>query len=224
MSKIILYAVLLSLISPVLRVEAQVEDETTVKFKTILFEPRDKAAAVLFAGRIGERTEVSLNATRISDYQKAFVRDGNKVDFFESANAEKPLVTVSFLSGKDPLLFVFVPYGAEMRALAIELPQAGFGPGSTMMINVTTGIVAVKQGNRKVVTVASGKSEILSLPASFKEQMVPVQVYKRDSTEEEWEVVQSTRWPVDRRFRSYVFVYRKPEGQHLSMHGVSERL
>lgn len=224
MKKPSLYSLLLYLTFIIPQVEAQQKNEVTVKFKTILFEPRDKAAPVLFTGSIGKRTKVSLGATRISDFQKASVRDGNKVDFYEAENAEKPIATVTIHSKDKPLLFVFAPFRREMRAWAIEVPETKFGKGSTMMINATMGSIAIKQADEKAVAVASGKSKILSVPAGFKNQMLPILIYERKKTEKEWVIAQSTRWPVDRRFRSYVFVYRKTGSKHLLMHGVPERL
>jgi hypothetical protein len=53
--------------------------------------------------------------------------------------------------------------------------------------------------------------------------MIPVQIYQKHGDDEAWRIVQSTRWAVDFRFRSYVFFYQ-PENGRLMLHGITERI
>lgn len=224
MNKLLLPGLLLILLSLAPVAEAQDKKEVSIKFKTIFFQTRDKAVPVIYTGALGKREEVSLSSSRISESQKGVVRDGNKVDFFETIDAEEPIATVTLPRAGRELLFIFTPFERKIKAWAVKVPLDKFGKGSRMMVNATSGSVAVKLGSMKAVKIPSGKNAILSVSKSFKDKMIPVKIYERKAADEDWVIAQSTRWPVDRRFRSYVFVYRKPGARSLQVHGVSERL
>lgn len=92
-----------------------------------------------------------------------------------------------------------------------------------MLANLAPVELAVRIGNAKAVSVMPSKHQFLKIPAEYKDDMIPLQIYQRTVPSEPWQIVQSTRWAVDFRFRSYVFFYQPSNGR-IMLHGITERV
>ncbi|BCU78045.1 hypothetical protein [Luteolibacter sp. LG18] len=122
------------------------------------------------------------------------------------------------------VLSIFVPESAGYGVRAINLVASDFKPGATMLFNTAPTEVAVKLDGVNPVAVRQGSSQLLTVPPGFKENMISVQIYDRKSASDPWRIAQSTRWPVDNRFRSYLFFYNLQGSNQLCLHGITERI
>ena len=199
-----------------------------VSFRAVYFDPRETVTPQLFVAHGKARRPLELDKSRLSDRQQASVRNGGLVDFFNAGEPQKdevPAATLTLPGGAlENLLLVLVPAAKGYRAWAIPLPPAEFQPGSTLLINVAPVLVTVKQGAAVALAVKPGSARVLALAANFKESMLPIQIFVKRDDAAAWKIAQSTRWAVDRRFRSYVFFYQTPKSEQLMLHGITERM
>lgn len=197
----------------------------TVSFSALCFSPSAAKEPAFYLLNGGAREKVTIPITSLGGPFKASVREGGLLDFFASAADKQPALSVKLPAGNhERLLVLFFPSGSETyQARAVTLPGDGFGGGSTFAINVAPVDVAIRHGANPMQTLKPGAHELLTLPSGHKDPMLPVQIFTRDSSGT-WEVAQSTRWAVDRRFRSYLFLYQSPDTGNLGIHAVPERL
>lgn len=221
-------SVLLSLVTLAAPPSTRADEPPAVSFRALCFDPRETETPMWFVARGGSRKTLELDKSRLSENQKADVREGGFVDFFASKEPKKgelPAATLALPAGsREDLLVVITPARTGYQARAIQLSPADFKPGATLLINAAPVDVAAKLGTTGPVTVPSGSSRILPLPEGCKESMLPVQIFDRVDKAAPWRIAQSTRWAVDLRFRSYLFFHHSQEGDRLMLHGVTERV
>jgi hypothetical protein len=203
-------------------------DQTTVRFRAVWFDPRETPTPEFFvAGGKGKRKPLDLDKSRLSEIQKAPVRTGGMVDFFLTQipeNDEKPAVTLTLPADFSGLhLLVFAPAGAGYQAWAISLPPDDFPAGGTLLANLAPVELGVRIGDAKTVNIKPSKHGFIGIPKGYKNDMIPIRIYQKNGGEDAWRIVQSTRWAVDFRFRSYVFFYQPANGR-LMLHGITERI
>lgn len=203
-------------------------DQPSVKFHAVFFDPGETPTPELFvAGDKGKRKPLDLDKSRLSEIQEAPVRTGGMVDFFLTqipAKDEKPAVSLTLPADFSGLqLLVLAPSGTAYQAWAISLPPDDFPAGGTLLANLSPVELGVRIGDAKTVKVKPSKHGFIGIPKGYKNDMIPVQIYQKHGDDEAWQIVQSTRWAVDFRFRSYVFFYQ-PENGRLMLHGITERI
>jgi hypothetical protein len=202
---------------------AQAQDPQKIRFRAICFDPRDTAAPKFHIPDGGGRSEVTIPKTSLSETISATLRAGGFIDFFESADADRPAVSVKLpVTGHQRLLVLLAPSGTGFDGRAMQLPATGFGGGDTLVLNMSRIPISIRYGDGAPGSVPAGSHTTFSLPANFPEPMIPVQVFEQDQVGE-WQIAQSTRWAVDDRFRSFLFVYQSPRNQRLTLHGITER-
>lgn len=155
----------------------------TVSFRAICFDPQETALPLFFVAHGGARKPLEIDKSRLSERQKASVRDGHLVDFHTSQQpqeGETPAVTLTLPANSlEHLLFVFAPAKTGYRAWAIHLPPADFKAGASLLINAAPVEVAVKQGTAKPLAVKPGAHQVLSIPAACKDPMLPIQIFEK---------------------------------------------
>ena len=196
--------------------------DSTLSFRAVCFDP-SQASPPEFQVPDGEAREtVRIPKNDIGGPFKASLRDDSFVDFFATATVEKPAFSVKIPSeGRDRLLLLIVPAGEGHQGSAVALPANGFDGGTTLAFNLCRNEMAVRQGNGQPDRLAPGAHRVLPLPPAHKDDMIPVQILSQ--VDSKWQPVQSTRWAVDRRFRSYLFLFTSPKGK-VSLHAIPERL
>ncbi len=197
--------------------------ESTVNFRAVCFDP-SAAPPPEFQLSSGEaKTAVRIPKNDIGGPFKATLREDSMVDFFGAAGDEKPAFSVKIpTEGRDHLLLLIVPAEKGYQGRAVVLPGSGFSGGSTYTFNLCPGEIAVRYGEAQPERLAAGGQRLLSLPATQKDDMLPVQILTHGK-DDKWQPVQSTRWAVDRRFRSYLFLFTTPKGQ-VTLKAIPERL
>lgn len=196
----------------------------SVTFSALCFSPSSATEPAFYVGINGARKKINVPVTSLGGPFQANVRDGRMLDFFTNESDERPAVSVQLPSGSsDRLLVVFVPQGGSYQARALTLPASGFGGGTTFAINLSPTEVAIRHGNTPQQSIKPSGQQLLTLPSGYREPMLPVQIFMRNSTGT-WEIAQSTRWPIDNRFRTYLFFYRSKETEPIGVHAVPERL
>lgn len=203
-------------------------EQTSVRFHAVWFDPRETPTPEFFvAGGKGKRKPLVLDKSRLSEIQEVPVSAGGMVDFYLTqipAKDEKPAVSLTLPADFSGLqLLVFAPSGTGHQAWAISLPPDDFPAGGTLLANLSPGELGIKIGDAKTVKVKPSKHGFLGIPKGYKNDMIPVQIYQKQGDDDAWRIVQSTRWAVDFRFRSYVFFYQ-PENGRLMLHGITERI
>lgn len=197
--------------------------DNVVTFRVTRFDPHDRKAP-LYQLANGERLEVPLH--NVSPPIKTTLRNGKFLDLFQSGlkfNQGKPKPSLSITipsSLRSDLLLIFVPSKDTYTVLKVKTPKATFNGGSRMLINATNQPLAVKYGKNKPVLIKSAKNMLLK--PRGKKPMIPVLISEKKN--DRWKLVRSEKWPIDPRFRSYVFVYHKPGTNRIAVHAVPERL
>jgi hypothetical protein len=197
--------------------------DSVLSFRAVCFDP-SQASPPEFQVPNGEAREaVRIPKNDIGGPFKASLREDSFVDFFASASGEKPAFSVKVpTQDRDRLLLLIVPAGeSKYQGSAVALPASGFEGGSSLAFNLCRNEIAVRQGNGEPERLTPGAHRMLSLPASHKDDMIPVQILSQ--VDAKWQPVQSTRWAVDRRFRSYLFLFTSPRGK-VTLHAIPERL
>lgn len=195
-----------------------------VSFSALCFSPGAAPEPTFYIGNPGTRKKIEIPVTSLGGIFQANIHDGGMIDFFSNDTDERPSVSVRIPSGsRQNLLVVFYPQGSSYQARAFTLPTQGFEGGTTFAINLSLTEVAVRHGNTQQQPIKPGGQQLLTLPAGYRDPMLPVQIFSRNPAGA-WEVAQSTRWPVDQRFRSYLFLYRTKESGPIGVHAVPERL
>lgn len=196
--------------------------EPVVSFRAVCFDPSQALPPEFHVSGGDTREAIRIPKNDIGGPFKAVLRDGNMIDFFDSASAEKPAFAVKVPSeGKERLLLIIVPNGKGHQGSAVSLPATGFDGGSTFAFNLCRTEIAVRQGEGKPEQLASGAHRLLPLPTGLKDDMIPVQILSQ--VDSKWQAVQSTRWAADRRFRSYLFLYTTPKGK-VTLQAIPERM
>lgn len=205
-------------------------EPVSVDFRAVYFDPGETTPPVFYmGGKKAGREHLDLDKSRLSDTQNATVREGRMVDFFltkEPQKDEKPAVSITLPQNfQGAMLVVLASSATSYQAWAIPLPPNDFPAGGNLLINISPSELAFKAGNDKPIRVLPSKHQFLKAPAGLKDDMMPIQIFQKTAQAKDaaWQIVQSTRWAVDRRFRSYVFFYQPDKGR-LMMHGISERL
>lgn len=196
--------------------------DSVISFRSVCFDP-SQAAAPEFQLASGEvREAVRIPKNDIGGPFKATLRDDSMIDFFATAGGEKPAFSVKIpAEGRERLLVIIVPNGQGHQGSAVSLPASGFDGGATFAFNLCRSELAVRQGEGQPERLAPGAHRLLPLPTGLKDDMVPVQILSQ--VDAKWTPVQSTRWAVDRRFRSYLFLFQSAKGK-VTLQAIPERV
>ena len=196
--------------------------DSTVSFRAVCFDPSEAAPPEFQVPSGQAREAIKIPKKDIGGPFKATLRDDSFVDFFATATEEKPAFSVKIPSeGRDRLLLLIVPAGQGHQGSAVALPASGFDGGSLLAFNLCRTEMAVRQGTAQPDRLAPGAHRVLPLPAGLKDDMIPVQILSQ--VDSKWQPVQSTRWAVDRRFRTYLFLFTSPKGK-VTLQAIPERL
>jgi hypothetical protein len=199
--------------------------EESLTFSALCFSPTAGTVPSFYLETGKTRRKVEIPVTSLGGPFKATLREGGFVDFFASEDVKAPpAVSVKIpAEGREHLLIVIVPAGKDsFQGRALSLPPHGFEGGSTFAMNLAPTEVGIRHGTKDPLVIKPGDHHLLTLPTGYREPMLPVQIFVRNA-QGAWEIAQNTRWAVDRRFRSYLFLYQSPENKQLSIHAVPER-
>jgi hypothetical protein len=196
--------------------------DSAISFRAVCFDPSPATPPEFQIANGEAREAIRIPKNDIGGPFKASLRDDSFVDFFATATGEKPAFSVKIPSeGRDRLLLLIVPAGQGHQGSAVALPSSGFDGGTSLVFNLSRSELAVRQGMAQPDRFAPGTHRVLQLPAGHKDDMIPVQILSQ--VDSKWQPVQSTRWAVDRRFRSYLFLYTSPKGK-VTLHAIPERV
>jgi hypothetical protein len=197
--------------------------ESTVSFRAVCFDPSPAPPPEFHLASGESKAAARIPKNDIGGPFKATLRDESFVDFFVTAGDEKPAFSVKIpAEGRERLLLLIAPAGKGYQGSAVALPASGFADGATLAFNLCPAELAVRQGEAQPERLPAGGQRLLQLPANHKEDMLPVQILSK-TADSRWQPVQSTRWAVDRRFRSYLFLFTTAKGK-ISLHAIPERL
>ncbi|MCW1923165.1 hypothetical protein OKA05_11425 [Luteolibacter arcticus] len=199
-------------------------ETAVVSFRSVCFDPKGGAPPVLFVGTGKGRESIRTSKNDIGGPHKGALRDDTFVDFFTTESDEKPVLSVKVpAEGRERLLFMIVPAGKGYQGSAVSLPATGFDGGATLVFNLCQIEAAVRLGEGSPQSFVPGSHRLLTGAAGKKDDMIAVQILTRKAGGV-WEVVQSTRWAMDQRFRSYVFLYTSQKAGRVALLGIPERL
>ncbi|MCP5536109.1 MAG: hypothetical protein H7A51_07705 [Akkermansiaceae bacterium] len=195
------------------------KQESSVSFRVTRFDPADRAAPEY---QIADGTHIAVPMHNITKPLKATLRDGKFLDFFSPASDKKtPSISVSIPPDmRKNLLLIFVPSKDDYRVLKVHAPVDKLSGGSRLIVNATRGDLAIKYGNSNPVILKSSRNA--TFRGNGDKAMVPVLISQKTDTS--WKLVRSERWPSDKRFRSFVFIYEKPDSHRIAVHAVPDRL
>lgn len=196
-----------------------------ITFSTLCFTTGAAKEPEYFIGNAKDRKKITAPITMLGGPFKAPMREGGLLDLFSSETDERPAITIKLpaASSNERLAVLFFPKDDGCQARAIVLPSAGFNGGSIFAINVAPSDLAIRYGNVTPKLIKPGASTLIAPPSNYKEPMIPVEIHKSDSAGG-WQIEQRVRWPLDDRFKSYLFLYQSPENGRIKACSVPERI
>jgi hypothetical protein len=202
---------------------AAAQESGQVEFRVTRFDPGDQVSPVFKVGPAasgGEEVEVPL--TYIGGPHKATLRDRRFLDFWRG-DAEKPEISVSIAENeRADLLLLFIQMENRFEVIKVNTPLSRMRGGDRYLVNATTQRLAVKMGAAEPVVIEPGKAALLRVPVG--EEVISVSVRIGVEKEGDWDLASTEIWPIDPRFRRYLFAYISTRNRQLTFHGVSERL
>jgi len=201
--------------------QARGERAASVKFRVTRFDPGQAPPPAFRAGTERRMVEFEVPLTHIAGPFEAGLRDGVFLDLW-SDGAERPEHSIRIQPAElQHLLLVFLPQEDGFRIMKVQTPPDKIRGGDRMIINVTPNELAIKLGDMQPLMIPSAKSAILKPPGGNEIISLPVLISMKN--EDQWTLASTEHWPIDPRFRRYLFAYMCPRNRHLMFHGVSER-
>jgi len=112
--------------------------------------------------------------------------------------------------------------GRRFQVLHIDSDQAKFPGGGRHFLNLTNSDVSATIGKQKVIV--SGRSSNTFLPDSqtVSAGRVPVQIHAKQGAD--WRLLSSTRWSMDTRVNTLIFIFEDPVRKRISLRGITNRI
>jgi hypothetical protein len=208
----------------VLAAQSPRSQNTEIEFRITRFDPSDGPPPT-FTVRHGDlRVDVDVPLFHIAGPMRATLRDGRHLDFFQG-NAPSPSVSVEIPEAwRRDLLLIFMPMpdNGGFRILPLHVPVSAIKGGDRFILNVSDKPLAIRYGGAPPLLIPSGRSGLISAPGDQGISSIPVVILEQ--TGDGWTTISTEDWPHDSRVREFLFFYRSPRTNHVTVHGVSERL
>ena len=227
------------------------DEETQIKFtfKAIAFD-RIPGLEEVFYGeddkedkgdkgvkdKVGEADEKeSLRLPTRNFSTQAEYAGPNPVTFYgRKANEEGeleyvPVASVMMNEGWKNAILVFLPTsrkvaltGRRFEVLPVDAELARFRGGGRHFVNVSETDVAASIGDQKLLVEARSSATFTPRVQGDVTTRVPVQFHYRGG--DAWRLLSSTRWGMDPRLRTLVFIYEDPRRKRLALRGITDRV
>ena len=154
-------------------------------------------------------------------YGKKKDEEGNEIYY--------PVATVEVPEGLKEVILVFLSTsrkvaltGRRFQILQLDADKARFPGGGRHFVNLTTTDVGVTIGEQKILARAQSSVTFVPDAKTAEAGRVPVQVhFRREGT---WRLLSSTRWTMDSRVNTLVFIFEDPIRKRISLRGITNRL
>ena len=215
---------------------AEAEDDPpnlSFSFKAIAFS-RVPGLDEVFHGEGEDKVSLRLPTRNFSP--EAEYKGKNPVTFYaRRTNADGeieylPVAAVMAPKEWKSILLVFLPAsrqeaistGHRFQVLPVDAELARFRGGGRHFVNVSKTDVAASIGEQKLLVKAQSSSTFTPRVKGDVTTRVPVQFhYRRDN---QWHLLSSTRWGMDPRLRTLVFIYEDPRRKRLALRGITDRV
>jgi hypothetical protein len=217
---------------PVFAQEAAENPTINFSFKAIAFS-RVAGLDEVFHGEKEEKTGLRLptrNFSAVAEY-----KGKNPVVFYGRRMNEEgeidhfPVAAVNIDKEWKQVILIFLPANRQVGAvdrrfevLAVDAELARFQGGGRHFVNVSGIDVAANINGQKFFVGAGRSSTFAPRVKGDPSTRVPVQFHFRK--EGEWHLLSSTRWGMDSRLRTLVFIYEDPRRKRLALRGITDRL
>lgn len=222
------FAVLTLLLVSAFTQTAFAEKETTsVTFSALCFTTGNAENPVFYIADGTKREKLSIPFTMLGGPFKAQCREGGLLDFYTAETDEAPAITVKIpATATNNLLVIFYPSDGQQpsyKAQVVQLPANGFHGGSWLAFNLTKSDIAFRLNKKPNSQIKPGTHKLITPPKNLKDPMLPVEIYKR-SKDKQWQIEQSVLWPVDPRFKNYLFLFQTSTSGRLQLRSVPQRI
>ncbi|MBO94664.1 MAG: hypothetical protein CMI32_07190 [Opitutales bacterium] len=159
----------------------------------------------------------------------------NPVTFYgRKANDEgeleyAPVASVLMNEEWKKTILVFLPTskkvaltGRRFEVLPVDAELARFRGGGRHFVNLSETDVAASIGDQKLLVKASASATFTPRVQGDVTTRVPVQFHYRGG--DAWRLLSSTRWGMDPRLRTLVFIYEDPRRKRLALRGITDRV
>jgi hypothetical protein len=221
MIRFFLFSLLIGLAS--FRAQAQSERaEVKISFSVTRFDPLDRPAPELVTRNGSEESAIEVPMTYIAGPYTATLREGQYLDFFAPGGEVPALSTTIPTEWQKDLLLVFVPNEKSYEILKVHAPVLTIPGGSHYIVNASPHDVAISYSKQKPLLILSKKSALLQDSSSSRAATIPVVIRQKEG--DTWKLVSTENWPLDRRFRTFLFLYQSSRDQHMAFHGITQRV
>ena len=238
MSFLFRMALVAALLSSPLAIIALAQDEAekpklSFAFKALAFS-RVPGLDEIFHGEDEEKEGLRLPTRNFSPQAK--YEGTNPVTFYGQKTNEEgeleylPVAAVTVQKEWKNALLVFFPTsrqeaiatGRRFHVLAVDGELARFRGGGRHFVNVSDKDVSAAIGDQKLLIRAGASVTFAPRVQGGAITRVPVQIrYRQD---DQWHLLSSTRWSLDSRQRTLIFIFKDPLRKRLALRGVSERV
>jgi len=206
------------------------EEKQKYKFKAISFSRIPGLEEIYFGEDKDMLRLPSRNFSREMKYEGTIptIFYGKKLNP-EGVEEFYPVASTVVPKGLKNVIFVFLAAsrkealtGRRFQVLHIDSDQTKFPGGGRHFLNLTGSDVSATIGKQKVIV--SGRSSNTFLPDSktVSAGRVPVQIYAKQAAE--WRLLSSTRWSMDTRVNTLIFIFDDPVRKRISLRGITNRI
>ncbi|MBG28549.1 MAG: hypothetical protein CMI31_00915 [Opitutae bacterium] len=209
------------------------EPRLSFTFKALAFA-RVPGLDEVFHGEDEEKAGLRLPTRNFSPAAK--YEGTNPVTFFNRKTNDEgeleyfPVAAVTVKKEWKNALLIFFPTsrqvatttGRRFQVLAVDGELASFRGGGRHFVNVSGKDVAATIGEQKLLIQSGGSVTFAPRIIADVIERVPVQIHFRQ--DDQWRLLSSTRWSLDARQRTLIFIFEDPRRKRLALRGVSERL
>lgn len=112
--------------------------------------------------------------------------------------------------------------GRRFQVLQIDSDQAKFPGGGRHFLNLTGSDVSATIGKQNVLIPARSSNTFLPDAKSVSNGRLPVRIHAKQGSD--WRLLSSTRWSMDTRVNTLVFIFEDPVRKRISLRGITNRI
>ena len=206
------------------------EEKQKFSFKAISFS-RIPGLEELYFGEDKDRLRLpSRNFSREMKYEGTIptIFYGRKLNT-EGSEEFYPVASTVVPKSLKNVIFVFLATsrkealtGRRFEILQIDSDQAKFPGGGRHFLNLTNSDVSATIGKQNVLVAARSANTFLPDSQTVSDGRVPVQIHAKQGTD--WRLLSSTRWSMDTRVNTLIFIFEDPVRKRISLRGITNRI
>ena len=229
--KITAYICVLFVLNPFLFAQPKdSEEKQKFSFKAISFSRIPGLEEIYFGEDKDMLRLPSRNFSREMEYEGTIpaIFYGKKVNI-EGKEEFFPVASTVVPKGLKNVILVFLASsrrdaltGRRFQVLRIDSDQAKFPGGGRHFLNLTNSDVSATIGKQNVLIPGRSSNTFLPDSKTVSAGRVPVRIHSKKGAD--WRLLSSTRWSMDTRVNTLIFIFEDPVRKRISLRGITNRI